>query len=208
MDNLENKVHDTEEKEKATVEETRETIEEVKEKVEEVVKKVAEQETVEETGKPKVEDKQPNVVESSEYTLEVTKDYYGQVDPFYLSKKDPKYQYRFLRADDKNLSIKTGNMLFQKGGWQLCNREHLKKIGIEGRFISPDGLYRKGDTVLAFMPKELYAEKVKVKDKKASDQMNAVKQRATGGDRNNPELKGKGAENMLGLQTKEQLGMK
>jgi hypothetical protein len=52
-------------------------------------------------------------------------------------------------------------MLFNGGGWQLANREHLLRIGIEEKFIAPDGLLRRGDLILAFMPKELYEEKEK-----------------------------------------------
>ena len=50
-----------------------------------------------------------------DYKVEVIRDYYGKVDPFYLSKKDPNYAYRFLRDEHKNLSIKTDSyVLIQK----------------------------------------------------------------------------------------------
>lgn len=55
-------------------------------------------------------------VNTQDYNVEIVRDYYGHVDPFYLSKKDPNYVYRFLRDEHKNISIKTGNLLFQKGG--------------------------------------------------------------------------------------------
>lgn len=140
-----------------------------------------------------------------EYTLEITRDYYGNIDPFYLSKKDPNYQYRFLRADDKNLSIKTGNLLFQKGGWQLCQRKHLEKLGIHERFISPDGLYRKGDTVLAFMPKELYQEKENEKKRQADYPIKNIQRFLKEGD---PTKGGKEIHGtMKGLQTAKSLGL-
>ena len=120
--------------------------------------------------------------EDSEYNIEVIKDYHGNIDPFYLQKKDPRYEYRFLRADDKNLSMATNNMLFNGGGWQLCDKKHLLRIGVGDRFVSPDGLYRVGDTVLAFIPKELYAEKVKMEQKKADDNMNAIDRRLEHGE--------------------------
>src|SRR3990167_11247124 len=72
----------------------------------------------------------------SDYNVEIIRDYYGRVDITYLSKKDPNYEYRFLREDPKNLKIKTGNLLFQKGGWQLTPRGHLLKLGIKEREIS------------------------------------------------------------------------
>jgi len=144
-------------------------------------------------------------VDTGEYTAEITKDYYGNIDPFYLSKKDPKYEYRFLRDEMKNLSIKTGNLLFQKGAWKICSREHLKRLGIEERFISPDGMLRRGDTILAFMPKELYAEKREHKQTRANAPVKAIKRLLEKGDRN---IGGKDIhDSMKGVQTKEELKM-
>lgn len=140
----------------------------------------------------------------SEYKIEVIKDYHGNVDVFYLPKKDPRYEYSFLRADDKNLSMKTGNMLFQGGGWQLCDKPHLLRIGIEDRFISPDGLHRRGDLVLAFIPKHLFAEKRADKAKKALALESAVDSRIAGGSSEGGGIH----ESMKGLQTQEQLGLK
>ena len=128
------------------------------------------------------------------------------VDPFYLSKKDPNYQYRFLRDDKKNLSEKTSNLLFQKGGWQIVPRGHLiNKLGISEEFISKDGMYRAGDQILAFMPKKLYLEKEAQKLKRANEPVSAVKRMLDQGD---PSMAGVGHANMRGIQTKEQLGMK
>ena len=148
---------------------------------------------------------EPKVETKDLYNIEVIRDYYGQIDPFYLTKKDPEFEYRFLRADDKNLSIKTGNLLFQKGGWQLCSKEHLLKLGIQERFISPDGLYRVGDTVLARMPKKLFEEKEKQKVESAKTPMASVRRMVKDGD---PSKGGKEIhETMKGIQTKKQLGM-
>jgi hypothetical protein len=138
-----------------------------------------------------------------EYTIEVIKDYDGKIDPFYLSKKDPVYEYRFLRNDFKNLSQKTNNMLLQHGGWQLVPREHLKKIGVAERFIGPDGLYHVGETVLARIPKELFEEKKKYKKELASSPMNAIRRLINKGD---PSTGGKEMHSsMKGIQTKDQL---
>ena len=139
-----------------------------------------------------------------EYKIEVIKDYYGNMDPFYLPNKDPRYEYSFARADDKNLSIKTGNMLFQGGGWQLCGREHLKRIGIEDRYIGPDGLHRRGDLVLAFIPKHLYAEKLANKKQRADSMMEAVNKMINEGSEEGSGIH----ESMKGIQTQEQLGLK
>ncbi len=139
-----------------------------------------------------------------EYKIEVIKDYHGNVDIFYLPKKDPRYEYSFLRADDKNLSLKTSNALFDGGGWQLCGREHLQRIGIEDRFISADGLHRRGDLVLSFIPKHLYKEKLAFNANKNKSIESAVEQRIAKGS-----SEGQGIhESMKGIQTQEQLGLK
>ncbi len=139
-----------------------------------------------------------------EYKINVIKDYYGNVDEFYLSKKDPRYEYSFVRADDKNLSMKTGNMLFQGGGWQLCGREHLARIGIEERFIGADGLHHRGDLILAFIPKHLYQEKLADKAKKAKASQDTIDQRISGGSNEGGGIH----QSMKGIQTQEQLGLK
>lgn len=138
-----------------------------------------------------------------EYKIEVIKDYHGNVDIFYLPKKDPRYEYRFLRADDKNLTMSTGNMLFQGGGWQLCTRDHLVRIGIEDRYISPDGFHRRGDLILAFIPKHLYAEKRAHEDKKAKDQITTIEDRMKRGFSDGAEIH----ESMKGIQTQKDLGI-
>ena len=161
--------------------------------------------------KPKEQDKkipEKTTEKSGEYELEIVRDFHGQVDPFYLTKKDPNYAYRFLRDDSKtggkNLSIKTSNLLFQKGGWQLCPREHLVKIGLE-KEISPDGFLRRGDTILSFIPKKLFKEKEKYKMERAAAPMKSVKRLLKRGD---ARVGGREIhETMRGLQTKESLRM-
>ena len=141
------------------------------------------------------------------YDVEVIKDYYGAVDPFYLSNKDPDYEYRFLRDERKNLSAKTGNMLFQKGGWQIVPREHLIEVlKLEEKYIGPDGVYRVGDTILARIPKKLYQEKQLHKQKKTNEPMDRIKRLTEKGD---PKTGGSEIhDSMKGIQTAEALGMK
>jgi len=144
-------------------------------------------------------------VKTEEYNLEIIRDYYGNVDPFYLSKKDPDYAYRFLRDEHKNLALKTGNLLFQKGGWQIVPREHLKRLGLKDADISSDGMFRRGDQILAFMPVKLFNEKEKNKEQKAKLQMKAIDDRLKKGDHNSG-----GTEihdTMKGIQTQKELGM-
>lgn len=145
------------------------------------------------------------VDDKDEYNIQVITDYDGKVDVFYLSQKDPNYEYRYLRDEFKSLSVKTSNQLFSKGGWQIVPREHLRKIGIQERFISPDGMYRVGDLILARMPKELYAKKEEYKVKKANEPMDAIKRLQKEGDRS---LAGLGHSNMRGIETAEKLGFK
>ena len=140
----------------------------------------------------------------SDYNIEIVRDFDGVVDPFYLSQKDPNYEYRFLRDEHKNLSIKTTNILFQKGGWQICGKEHLMRLGLKEKELSPDGLMRRGDCILAFMPKKLYQEKQEFKVKEANAPMKAVKRLVEKGDH----MAGAGIhETMRGIQTKKELGM-
>lgn len=140
-----------------------------------------------------------------EYNLEVIVDYYGQIDITYIEKKDPRYAYRWLRDDHKNLSLSTGNVLLQNGGWKLVEKPHAERIGITDKFVSPDGLVRRGDLVLAFMPKELYQIKMDHEKEKAQAPMKAVVKRVTEGD---PGLGGGIHASMPGIQTGKQLGLK
>lgn len=143
-----------------------------------------------------------------DYKITVIKDYDGKVDAFYLSKKDPKYEYRYLADNPENLSRKTGNMLFQGEGWQLCGREHLGRIGIAKEFVSPDGFYRMGDLILSFMPKELYKQKMAHKDEKAKEQNKSIERLLSEGDAGGSFGGGAIHESMKGIQTQKQLGIK
>ncbi len=138
----------------------------------------------------------------AEYQIEVIKDYYGNVDIFYLPKKDPRYEYRFLRADDKNLSLATGNMLLQGGGWQLCGKEHCIRIGIQEKFLNANGQYQLGDLLLSFIPKHLYAEKRAHEHEKANAPLKAIEEKMK---------KGFGVDGihdtMKGIQTQKQLNI-
>ena len=143
-------------------------------------------------------------VKVGEYSAEIIRDYYGAIDPFYLSKKDPEFAYRFLRDEPKNLSTKRSNLLLQKGGWQVVPREHLKRLGVKDEEIAPDGMLRRGDTILAFMPKKLFDEKVAYKQSKSREQMTTINRLVKEGD---PSA-GKGIHGtMRGLETAKQLRM-
>ena len=152
------------------------------------------------------ENEMPKSEEGDNYTIEIVRDYYNNVDVTYLSNKDPNFAYRWLRYEHKNLSIKSSNLLFAKGGWQLCPKEHLLKIGIKPSEIWSDGLLHRGDMVLARMPKKLHEEKLKFKKKEADDQMRQVDRKLKEGDSS---VGGKEMhETMRGIQTAQQLGMK
>ncbi len=147
------------------------------------------------------------------YNVEIIRDFDGKVDIFYLNKTDPKFEYRWLRDDYKNISIKTTNLLFDKGGWQLVSRKHLlEKMELKQRELSPEGLYRRGDQILAYMPKELYREKMVEKAKKANAPMDRVSKLI--GDEGKG-VKGKGDpdagkgvhHSFKGFQTQEDLDM-
>jgi len=147
-----------------------------------------------------------NVPEEDEYNIEIIEDRDHILDPFIISNKDSNYEYRFLRFDDNNLGAKTGNLLYQKGGWQIVPRQHLLKLGIAERLIGPDGLYRVGDTVLARIPKELYVKKKTEKNRRANEPMDQVERLIKDGD-SSSEITTDIGENMKGLQTKEKLKM-
>lgn len=140
-----------------------------------------------------------------DYTLEVIADYDPSADIFRVPNKDPRYEYRFLNSEQKNLNIKTGALLYQKGGWQLCNKEHLIRIGIKESFIAPDGLYHVGEHVLAFMPKELFHKKEAAKQDKTKTRTNQIERLLKEG---NPSVGGKEMhKTMKGIQPGHKLGM-
>lgn len=99
-----------------------------------------------------------------EYTMEVIADNEPGADQFRIQNKDPKFEYRFLRDDKANMGVKTSNLLYLKGGWQVCPTSHLLRLGIKKEMLQPDGSYKVGELILAFMPKQLFNKKMK-KDK-------------------------------------------
>lgn len=141
----------------------------------------------------------------NDYTLDVIADYDPSADIFRIPNKDPRYAYRFLRHDDKNLNIKTGALLYQKGGWQIVPEKHLLKIGIRKSFISADGSYRVGEHILAFMPKELHEKKEAAKLDKTKMRTNQIDRLLKDGD---PSIGGKEMhKSMKGIQPAHKLGM-
>lgn len=150
-----------------------------------------------------VVDVKKTTVTDGEYTAEIIRDYDGKIDIFYLNKKDPNYAYRFLRNEFKNLSIKTGNVLLQKGGWQIVPKEHLLRTGIckEGE-TDANGHYIVGDTILAFIPKSLYDEKEADKREKTLAPKRSVERLLKHGDKS---IGGKIHPSLQGIQTKDDL---
>lgn len=141
-----------------------------------------------------------------EYNLEVIKDYYGAVDIFYLNKKDPLYEYRYLNVSEQNMSSKTSNLLFKHGGWMVVPKKHLiEKMGIKEGMLDALGRYRVGDTVLAFIPKDLWKEKEEKKQEEANAPLKAINRLLESGD-SDPSLKPH--HTMKGLMTGKQLNMK
>jgi hypothetical protein len=130
-----------------------------------------------------------------EYTLEIIKDFDGKVDIFYLEKQDPNYSYRWIRNKDTNIMAKTSNIL-DGGGWQLCPRKHLLRIGISEKDLAADGLLRRGDLILAFIPKELADKKQVMKTERANKPISQINRLLAEGDP------------IGGLQTSKALGFK
>lgn len=113
--------------------------------------------------------------DSPEYTLQVNFDNSMSVDPTMLPKKDPNCEYRFLRDEPKNLAKKTSALIFHMGGWQIVPKEHaVKKCGIDEKMLAPDGSYRAGELVLAFMPKKYYLMKKADEQRKTNARMDSV----------------------------------
>lgn len=139
------------------------------------------------------------------YTVQILADDKLKTDVTFIPNKDPIYVYRWLNEKDTRFRGKIGNLLYDSGAWQLVPREHAQKIGISTD-ISPDGLARRNELVLARIPKELYEKKMAQKDKKNNAPMEQVIKNLQDGDPRR-ELVGLGAPNMKGLQTKKQLRM-
>jgi len=147
-------------------------------------------------------------VKFGDYNANIIRDFDGKIDPFYLEQKDPDYAYRFIRDEQKNIATKTSNLLLQKGGWRICPREHLiNKLGLdEKRDLAPDGLLRRGDQILCFMPKALFEEKEAFKKKQADAPVKNIQRMLDKGD-DSVEISTGIHSTMKGLQTKKSLGM-
>lgn len=117
-----------------------------------------------------------------EYTMEVIADNEPGADIFRIPSKDTNFEYRFLKDTKENMSVKTSNLLFLKGGWQVCPVKHLLRIGISKDLLHPDGSFRVGELILAFMPKELFVKKQKEDRRKANAAMAGVKRLVEEGD--------------------------
>lgn len=117
-----------------------------------------------------------------EYTMQVIADNEAGADIFRIPNKDPNFEYRFLSDRKENLSVKTSNLLYLKGGWQICPLKHLERIGIKKETLNPDGSYRVGELVLAFMPKQLFEKKAQEDRRKANSAMAGVKRLVEEGD--------------------------
>ena len=150
---------------------------------------------------------QPKVQNQTEdnYNVNIILDYDGKVDVLHLNNQDPKYKYRYLNTDLKNIAVKTSNVLGDRGGWQIVPKDHLTKVlGIAEQMISADGFYRVGaDLVLARIPRDLYEKKEQYKKDKANKPMQQVNRMLKTGD---PSLKGYGHDTIKGIQTKKELG--
>lgn len=142
---------------------------------------------------------------TDDYTLQVISDVDPTADIFRIAKKDPAYEYRFLRDEKENLSIKTGNLLHQRGGWQLTPRKHLEKIGIAASFIDGDGFYRVGRLILAFMPKVQFEKKLQQRQAATDARMAGINRFLKEG---NASVGGKEMhKSMKGIQPAHKLGM-
>lgn len=121
--------------------------------------------------------------DTSEYTIQVIADNGVNIDPTILPKKDPNFEYYFIRDEQKNISKKTSALLYQMGGWQIVPKEHaVKKCGISEKMLAADGSYRVGELILTFMPKKLYALKRKEEHRRTNERMNAINKMLEEGD--------------------------
>lgn len=111
----------------------------------------------------------------NEYTLKVDADYDPTADLFRIPKKDPNFEYRYLRDDSERISITTSTLLYQKGGWQLAPKAHSLRIGFSESDLSDDGFRRIGKHILAFMPKSLFEKKVAAKTAKTNARTGEIK---------------------------------
>lgn len=147
-----------------------------------------------EEGQINVSEKSPDTLQGAnefgdEYTMEVISDNEPGSDMFRIPHKDPNYAYRFLRDDADNMSVKTSNLLLQKGGWQICPLKHLIRIGIKDNLLQPDKSYKVGRMVLAFMPMKLFLKKEGEDRRKANEAMAGVKRLVEDGDQTRIQIK-------------------
>lgn len=147
-------------------------------------------------------DNNQGVTVSSEYDIQVVRDIKG-IDFFHIPNPDKKYAYRFILKEDRNLTVKTGNLLHAHGGWKLVDKQHAERIGL-GKQVGSDGLCHAGELVLGFMPKELYAEKEAYKKSKAKTATSDIDNVLKNGKEENSFSSIH--DSMKGLQTEKQLG--
>lgn len=117
-----------------------------------------------------------------EYTMQVISDNEPGADIFRIPNKDPNFEYRFLKDSKENMSVKTSNLLLLKGGWQVCPLKHLERIGIRKDLLHPDGSFRVGELILAFMPKAHFNKKMAEDRRKSNAAMAGVKRLVEEGD--------------------------
>src|SRR5258708_1477821 len=120
-----------------------------------------------------------------EYTMEVISDNEPGADIVRIPNKDPMFEYRFLKDSKENLSVKTSNLLYMKGGWQICPKSHLLRIGIGESLLHPDGSYHVGELVLGFMPKVLFEKKQDEDRRRSNAAMAGVESLVNGNSRIN-----------------------
>lgn len=125
---------------------------------------------------PKKEVKKLAVNEfTDEYTLQVDTDFDPSADLFRVPKKDPNFEYRFIRDTSERLSVTGTTLLHQKGGWQVVPKAHLLKVGIAEREISEDGHLRRGNLILCFMPMNHFKLKADWKNKQVNQRTAGIK---------------------------------
>ena len=147
-----------------------------------------------EEGQVAVADKPEGVKGANEfgedYTLEVIADNEPGADMFRIPHKDPNFSYRFLRDDKDNMSVKTSNLLLSKGGWQVVPIRHLTVVNkIDKKLLQPDGSYKVGSLVLAFMPMKLFLKKEAEDRRKTNEAMAGVKRLVEQGDDSRIQIK-------------------
>ncbi len=117
-----------------------------------------------------------------EYTMEVISDNEPGADIFRIANKDPMFEYRFIKDTKENMSVKTSNLLYLKGGWQVVPKTHLLRIGVSESLLHPDGSFHVGELILAFMPKSLFEKKMAEDRRKSNAAMAGVKRLVEEGD--------------------------